>query len=386
MTPRLATALMFVVNGATVGTWIALIPGIQASLRATATEMGIAMLAAAAGALVAMPLTGQVLMRVSSRRLLTATALLFPLLAPLPLLAGTPVALTLLMLVFGAATGAMDVTMNAHGLALEQARGRAILSSLHAGWSVGGLLGAGGVAIAAALTVEPLIEAVMAGTTLWCLALVVSRRVGDGSVRSSDAARISLPSAAVLPLGLLAIAVGFVEGGLSDWSGIYLRQDMGATPEVAAAAFGVFALGMTVGRLGGDAVNERIGAVGLLRGGLLLTALSLGGLLLGGQPWLALLGLVFAGAGVANAMPLLFAAAGRVPPHGPSLSAVFTMAYTAYLAGPPVLGFLADQVGLPLTLSMLVLLAVIVALAAGRAPGVARSGSPGVPTRGGAAR
>lgn len=372
MTPRLATALMFLVNGATLGTWIALIPAIQVSLGATATEMGIALLAAAAGALVAMPLTGQLLVRVPSRRLLTATALLFPLLAPLPLLAGTPVELTLLMLVFGAANGAMDVTLNAHGVALEQARGRAIISSLHAGWSIGGLLGAGGVALAAALTVEPLIEAVAAGAALWCLALVVSGRVGDGSVRTTDGARISLPSSAVLPLGLLAIAVGFVEGGLSDWSGIYLRQDMGAPPEVAAAAYGVFALGMTVGRLGGDAVNERIGAVGLLRGGFILTALSLGGLLLGGQPWLALLGLAFAGAGVANAMPLLFAAAGRVPPYGPSLSAVFTMAYTAFLAGPPIIGFLADQVGLPLTLSLLVLLAVLVAVTAGRAPSMAR--------------
>jgi MFS family permease len=381
MTPRLATALMFVVNGATVGTWIALIPAIQEGLRATATEMGFALLAAAAGALVAMPLTGQLLVRVSSRNILVGTALVFPLLAPLPLLAGSPLALALLLLVFGAANGAMDVSMNAHGVALERGRGRAILSSLHAGWSVGGLLGAGGVALAAALSIDPMLEAAAAGVGLWLLALLVSRRVGHGSVRSTDGGRVSLPSRAVLPLGVLAVSVGFVEGGLSDWSGIYLRQDMGAAPEVAATAYGAFALGMTAGRLGGDALNERLGAVGLLRAGLLLTALSLAALLILAAPLVALVGLAVAGAGVANALPLLFAAAGRVPPHGPSLSAVFTMAYTAFLAGPPIIGFVADRVGLPLTLGLLVVLAVVVALAAGRAPGLARPAAAGQSSR-----
>jgi MFS family permease len=370
MSPRLATALIFVVNGAAIGTWIALIPWISRELDASRTEIGLVLLCSAAGALVSMTLAGQLLTRVSSRRLVAVSALVFPLLAPLPALAPSIGVLAVVMTAFGAANGLLDVSMNAHGVAVERALGRPIMSSLHAGWSIGGLLGAAGVALAAGLGVDAPTEAVLSAGLMLVLALVTIPRLGTGSIRTQGGSSIALPSRAVLPLGLLAVIVAAVEGGISDWAGLYLERDLGADPGLAAASYAVFALGMAVGRLSGDALNRRFGAAPLLSGGLVVTAVSLGAVLVLAHPAAAIVGITLAGIGVANAIPLVFSAGGRIPPSGPSLAAVFTMCYTAFLAGPPVIGAVADRIGLPTTLGLLVVAAVAAAIAAPRAPGI----------------
>ncbi|HKZ92298.1 MAG TPA: hypothetical protein VJZ50_09170, partial [Candidatus Limnocylindrales bacterium] len=150
----MSTFLLFVVNGAVVGTWIAAIPGVKADLGASATQMGLVLFSASVGALVSQQITGQLLVRVSSRRMLTGAALVFPLLTVLPLLAPDLLVLAGVMVAFGAFNTAMDVSMNAHGVALETSGGRSILSGLHAGWSLGGVIGAVGVAVAIALGID----------------------------------------------------------------------------------------------------------------------------------------------------------------------------------------------------------------------------------------
>ena len=132
-------------------------------------------------------------------------------------------------------------------------------------------------------------------------------------------------------------------------------------------AFTGFSLGMAVSRLCGDTINERLGAARLLRGGMTLVAIALGTLLLVGQAAPAVIGFALCGLGVANAVPLLFSAAGRLEPPGPSLAAAFTLGYTGFIAGPPVIGILADQFGLPRTLSLLLVAALAVAALGGRA-------------------
>ena len=363
MTQRTATFLMFAVNGFVVGTWIASIPGVQVSLAASATEIGIALLFTAAGSLVAMPITGQLLAHVPSRRLLIVTSLTLPFLAPLPVLAPSVPLLAVALFVFGALNGAMDVSMNAHGVTLERSLGKPITSSLHAGWSIGGLFGAAAVALAVALAIPPQAEILAASTAIWVVALVAGRFVGEGSIKTEGAGRISLPSRAVLPIGLLAIGAAFTEGGLADWAGIYLRQGVGSDASVAAFGYASFSLGMAVGRGFGDGVRQRIGSVRMTELGMLVVAVTVALLLVVQDARVALLGIAVAGAGVSNAIPQFFNAAGRIPPSGPSLSAVFTLAYTAFLAGPPIIGVMADTVGLTFALGLIVVSAVVVAIA-----------------------
>lgn len=367
MTPRLATFLVFAVNGAMVGTWVAHIPWLQDQLGISKAVFGFCLLCMAAGALVAMPLTGHILDRLPTAIVVRWTALVFCLMLPLPLLATSPYMLAVVLFVFGASNGAMDVAMNAHGVAIQELLDRPIMSSLHGGWSVGGFTAAGLVALSAAAEVDPRAESLIVGVTLFLISLWITRRVGASSAHSSEGHGLALPTRPVILIGGLCFLVMLTEGAIGDWSGIYLRHDNGASPAAAAMAFTGFSLGMAIARLGGDFLNERIGASRLLHIGAALVAMALGALLLVGQTVPSVVGFALCGLGIANAVPLLFSAAGRINPPGPSLAAAFTLGYTGFIVGPPVIGVVSDQAGLPRTLALLVLALVVVTVFGGRA-------------------
>jgi MFS family permease len=364
--PRAATTAVFFINGAMVGTWIAHIPYMQDRLGVSKATIGFALLCMTLGALVAMPITGQILHRRPSARVVRSAALVYCLLGPLPVLAGGPVALGLGLVVFGVFNGAMDVSMNAHGVAVERELGKPIMSSLHAGWSFGGFFAAAAASLTLAIGVDPRTETVAMTVAMWLTAFLVTARLGDASTHDEDATGFALPSRGVLLLGLLCFLALVVEGALNDWSGIYLRHDLASGAAAASLGFAGFSLGMALCRAGGDVVNAHVGPKALLRGGMLLVAASLGALLLIAQPVAAVIGFTLAGLGVANGVPIMFSAAGRVPPSGPSLAAVFTVGYTGFLAGPPIIGLLADAIGLPATLGLIGAAAVVVAALAGR--------------------
>jgi fucose permease len=263
----------------------------------------------------------------------------------------------------------MDVAMNAHGVAVERQLRKPILSSLHGGWSLGGFAGAGFVAVTAAAGVDPRRESLLVGVALWLVALWITRRLGRASAHSETGSGFSLPSRAVLLIGGLCFLTMMTEGGIANWSGIYLRHDANASAAVAALAFTGFSLGMAVARLGGDVLNERLGAGRLLRSGMVLLALMLGCVVLIGEAVPAVIGFALCGLGIANTVPLLFSAAGRLQPPGPSLAAAFTLGYTGFIVGPPAIGITADHVGLPKTLWLLVLAALTVAALGSRATG-----------------
>jgi len=367
MTPRLATTGVFLVNGAVVGTWVAQIPALQARLEVSRATLGLCLLSMAAGAALAMPLTGHLLERRSSAAVTRVAALVFPLLVPLPLLAGGPLALAALLLAFGAANGVMDVAMNAHGVAVERALGRPVISSMHAGWSIGGFAASGAVALATAAGLDPRLEALLAGLALASAALVLGRSLGAAAAPRERGGGVTWPSRRVLLLGALALFAFMTEGAIDDWSGVYLRQSLDAGAAVASTAFAGFSLGMAAGRLGGDALRARLGTLTLLRAGMTLVALALAALLAVGAPLPAIVGFALAGLGVANGVPLLFSVAGRLDPPGPSLAAVSTFGYAGFIAGPPLIGLLSDATSLPATLALVAVCALAVALLAGRA-------------------
>ncbi len=369
MSPRLATFLVFSVNGAMIGTWVAHIPWLQGHLGISKATLGLCLLCMAAGALVSMPLTGHLIDRRPTATVTRSATLVFCLMPALPLLATSPYMLGAILFVFGASNGAMDVAMNAHGVAIQKKLNRPIMSSLHGGWSVGGFAAAGLVAVAAAAGLDPRVESLLVGVALLLLSLWITRRLGAANAHSSAGHGLALPTRPVILIGALCFLVMLTEGAIGDWSGIYLRQDAGASPAAAALAFSGFSLGMAIARLGGDVVNARIGAGRLLRAGTALVAIALGSLVLIGEMVPAVVGFALCGLGIANAVPLLFTAAGRIHPPGPSLAAAFTLGYTGFVVGPPVIGLLSDQVGLSRTLALLVLAPVTVTVLGRRAIG-----------------
>jgi MFS transporter len=368
MTPRAATFSVFFLNGAMIGTWVAQIPFVQERLDVSKATIGLTLLCMAIGAMIAMPLTGQVLDRRSSATVTRTAALVYLPLLALPLFAPTPALLGLALVLFGAANGAMDVSMNAHGVAVERTLGRPIMSSLHAGWSFGGLAGSGGVAIAVALGLEPRIEGVIASAVLWLAAVAITTRLGGASAHSEHGSSgFAIPSRGVLLIGALCFLVMVTEGAMGDWSGIYLKHDLGAGASAAATGFAGFSLGMALARLAGDGLARRWGSGRLLSAGMGLVTAALAATLLIGEPAVAVVGFALIGVGIANAVPLLFSAAGRVPPSGPSLAAVFTVGYTGFIVGPPLIGVLADAISLPAALGVLCISGLAVTLLGSRA-------------------
>jgi MFS family permease len=368
VTPRWATTGVFFVNGAGIGSLLPHVPYLQERLDISKSVVGLCLLAMAIGALVAMPVVGQVLQRVPSRRVVRIASTAYPFAIALPLLAPSPVGLAGLLFLVGVTNGWMDVAMNAHGSAIERDEGRPIMSSLHAGWSIGGVIGSVGAALAAAAGVDPRVYVACAAAVLLLAGTWFAGRIGDAAVQAErDESRVVRPSRGVLLLGLLAVLGLLMEGAMNDWSPLYLRQDLGADPSVAAAGFATFSAGMATGRVAGDALTRRLGLERLLRGGAALASLSLAATLLAASVPVALVGLFLVGLGVANAIPLLFSAAGRTEAPGPAIATVSTMGYSAFLGGPPLIGFLADRVGLSWALATICLGTATVVLLGGRA-------------------
>jgi MFS family permease len=367
VSPRLATAGVFFTNGAGVGILLPQLPYLRERLDISKGVLGLCLLGMTAGALVAMPIAGQLLNRHPSRRVVRAAVTAYPLTLAFPLLASTPVSLSALLVLVGAANGFLDVSMNAHGAAIERDRGRPIMSSLHGGWSLGGVAGSGAAGLASAAGADPRLYLAVAAVLLLGLGALASSRIGHASVAGDGApAGLAVPPRSILLLGVLCILVMVTEGAMNDWAPLYLREDLGTNAGVGAAGFAAFSAGMALGRFGGDPFTARLGAERLLRGGALLAAVALGGLLAFASPAVAIAGLVLVGLGVANGVPLLFSAAGRTAAPGPAIAAVGTMGYVAFLGGPPFIGFLADAVGLPGALATICVAAGIVALFGGR--------------------
>jgi fucose permease len=288
----------------------------------------------------------------------------------LPVLAPRPWLLAPALMAFGAGSAAMDVAMNAHGVHVERAAGRPIMSSLHAGWSLGGAAGSGFAAAVAAAGIDPRAGVAVASALLLCGVLAATRRAGEGVAAEGAAApRFARPPRAVVVLALLCFLTMVTEGAMGDWGGLYLRRDVGSSAALAAAAFAVFTAGMTAGRLIGDAVNRRIGRARLLRAGAIVTGAALAAMLAIGTVPAAVAGLFAVGLGVSNGVPLMFSAAGSRPDvaAGAGIAAVSSMGSIGFLAGPPFIGFLAQAASLPWALATLVLAALAVLAFAGRA-------------------
>ena len=273
--------------------------------------------------------------------------------------------------------GSLDVTMNAHGVAVEKRYDRAILASFHAAFSIGGL--AGGVigALAAAADVDVRVQLAVVAAIAAAIGLTWSRRflgADEDAVGRVEPVFVR-PPRRLLALGLLAFACLLIEGASADWSAVYLRDDLGTTAAVAAIGFTAFSVTMTLGRVFGDRLVDRFGPEAVVRLGGTVAAVGFGLALVASAPVPAIIGFACLGAGMSGVVPIVFRASGQVPgmTAGVGLAAVSSTGYLGFLIGPPTIGGLAELFGLPVALGVLVLLAAAVALLA-RTTRYARAG------------
>ncbi|WP_433478108.1 MFS transporter [Spirillospora sp. CA-142024] len=376
---RVAVTLAFAAHGLLGAAWVARIPQIKEHLGLGEGAMGVALLGAPVGVVAAVRFAGRIVGRWGSATTTTAAGVAGALsLVPLGL-AGNLGALIVSLLLMGASLGLMDVAMNAQGVAVERGYGRPIMSGLHGSYSVGTLLAALiGSAAAHADVPVPLHLAAAAGV-LTVLVVLGCRGLLDRSADAlpepdEDAPGARRPGGETYrsgrwPLALLGIIglCSFVgEGAMADWSAVYLRENLGTGPGVAGLGYAGCAVAMTVGRLTGDQVVARFGPVPVLRAGSLVAALGLGLGLAAGDPTAAVAGFTLFGLGAAVVAPVTFSAAGNMPgvPAAAGISRVTGVGYLGLLGGPPVIGFIAQGVGLTWALAVPVVLVGLIVLLA----------------------
>jgi MFS family permease len=355
------TAIFFA-NGLCIGAWAAAIPEIKTLFGLSDARLSIVLLAAGVGGLTAMPVAGVLPPKIggTGRSLRISGPLTAILLAALPqtyLLSQGIGFLIACAVLFGFVNILMDVPMNAHASVVETNWGSAIMSSFHAAWSAGGLVGSalGGFLIArgAGPSIQLGIEAGIA----FAIAVAASLTIGVGDTRAATRV-FALPERKLLALSLIAFLAVFAEGSVTDWSALYMSSEVGSPSGAAAIGFSSYALMMIVGRLVGDSVVRIIGRPRIILYGAAMLFIGIGLAIGPASEPAAVAGFALVGLGVANMVPAAFsasAAAASSPSLGIAMSA--TMAYAALLIGPPVFGAIATVSSLRLAFAILLLAA-----------------------------
>ncbi|TBN43872.1 MFS transporter [Paracoccus subflavus] len=342
---RWAVSALFFANGLVVGGWAPKLPAMMARLGIGESTAGLLVLALGVGSICLMPVFGALVARRGSAHAARLAAVLF---APSLIwisLAPSVWTVAAAVLLFGGLIGGMDVAMNANAVAVERARRRAIMSSCHGFWSLGGVAGAGAGGMLIQTLGETghavLVTLAVAAILAWALPRLLRDPPGAEHVHQP----LRLPRRP-LPylIGLMALASMIPEGAILDWAAVYLQREMGAPLSLAGWGFAACAATMAVMRFLGDGLRRRLGAVRTLR---LSSVLAMAGLALAGlapSAAVAIAGFAVAGIGIANMVPIAFSAAGNLPglAQGIGLSVVTTMGYSGILLAPGTIGFLAE--------------------------------------------
>jgi fucose permease len=367
---RFAVATMFLVNGFIMGSWAPQIPFMLTRHHITEFTLGLLILLIGAGAIAAMSWTGWLINHYGSRKVIVAFALASCAMLALVVLApNIPLAIPALALM-GASLGAMDVSMNANAVEVERRLNRAIMSSSHGFWSLGGFVGggAGGLLIARyGVAVHALI---VAGVALLLLFISMPYLITEAHHHEAhrDKPKYVWPKgAAIYILGFMALFCMIPEGAVLDWAALYLGKELGADIAVSGFAFAFFAGAMALMRFLGDGVRNRFGAVATMRASTLIATAGLLASGLAPDAWLAIAAFAIAGLGIANAVPIAFSAAGNQPGLSPGagISLVTLIGYSGILVAPSTIGFVAEHIGFRSTFVTLALFLSVVVMLAG---------------------
>ena len=336
------------------GSWVAHIPYVKAKLGLSDSELGLLLFAMPAGLLIMNPFTGWIVARLGEARTCFWAAVGLTVAICIPLNAPNPAVLAIGLLLLGLNAALINVAMNTCATNLERAQGIVIMSSCHGMWSLGGLLGSGIAGTVITLHVSPPVHVmVMAGLILLLTFLLQPALAQIPSTDRSDSggkagSSFVRPNRDLLLMILIGLALAMGEGAAFDWSAVYLRETLGTSSQIAALGFASFSLTMTGFRFLGDAIIPKIGAKRWLQIGSVLAASGLLFAIALPYPPTALVGFALLGVGCSLGAPILYAAALRVPgiPPAAGLATFATFSFIGFLAGPPIIGFIAEGFGL----------------------------------------
>ena len=362
-----AIRILFFVLGMAMGVWGAQVPAVKQHYGLDEQMLSLALLAAAGGAVLCLLTAGALVAHFGARGCVRVAGLVMLLAVASVLQAQQLGLLFALMLLLGAGSALFDVAINAEGNALEMASPRKVMSGLHAMFSLGGMAGA---LLCAGLHRAGVAPDVQLAATALAMAAALGASVGALSSQRTDSeespAPVAWPRGILLWMGVLTALCMVAEGSMYDWSALFVRQELGTDAATGALGFAAFSAAMAIGRLFGDRIRERFSPVALMRGSGVLATAGMALALTTAAPAVALLGFMLVGLGLANVVPVMFAAAARVPGIAPAhgVAAVSSVGYLGFMVGPPLIGALARWSSLTTALWAVALFAVLMGAAA----------------------
>jgi predicted MFS family arabinose efflux permease len=351
---RRATLLIFLVCGIGVASWAPMVPLAKHRLDINEADLGLILLLLGGGAILTMPLSGLLIARIGNRSVILIATVFIAAVLPLLTYLSTSTGLGAALFVFGAGVGALDVAMNSHAVVVQQKLGKPIMSSFHAMFSIGGLIGSIGLGLLMLPGLSPTLSAMIISLLLLVVVATQYKYIlplepgpaGDHSFR--------FPKGPVILLGVFCFIFFLSEGAMLDWSALFLKDNRGFGPAMAGAGYAVFSVAMAIMRFSGDRLIYRYGSKKIVLYGSVLAAAGLLIAVIVPGPVAALGGFMLIGFGAANIVPVLFSAAGNMQGYSPgiALAAVTTLGYTGQLAGPALIGFVAYFTQLPVALGL----------------------------------
>jgi MFS family permease len=364
---RIAVKVAFFVNGFVLASWQARLPRIQELFHADDGTISLVLLSSAIGAFAAMPFTGWVIIKNGSRRITVFAAIAYCALVPVIAFSPNLLALGALYFLMGISTGMLDVAMNAQAVMVERIYKKPIMTSFHALFSIGMILGPVSASLFIDLGLDLgyhliIISAASLLAVFWASQNLIQDK--PDPLTKHDGPLFRLPNQALISIGIITFCGMLAEGAMSDWSVNYMQNIALASKTLAPIALSAFATSMTIGRIFGDKIRALLGDKKMIALGGLLATVGLSLALTWPTPYASIAGFFLVGLGLSSIVPIAYSIAGnaRSLPPGVGLAMVTTVGYSGFLFGPPVIGFIADGFTLRVALGFVALLLMLLTI------------------------
>jgi MFS family permease len=369
---------VFFVHGFLFASWTAHIPVLQKHLDLSDGRLGLALLGAPIGSVLAIGVAARLLPKVGSRPMVRLALLGYCVSGPFIGLTGSIGTFFVAFLLWGFFQGLLDASMNTQGIAVEQLSGRVLMPGFHGSWSsgalVGAVTGAAAVGLGVSLSEQLLTLAVPCLLVVGWLStrMIDDQRASDDDLASSSGGtggRRGVLQRDLIVLGGIAFADMLCEGAAADWAAVYLRNSLHALPLVAGLGFATYALAMLIVRLSGNRLFTRFPAHRLLPLLAVIATVGFAGGLIIARPVGVLIGFALLGAGLGSVVPMTLRAAGAVDnvDTGRAVASVAGCGWAGYVVGPVVIGAIASATTLHIALFLIPALTGTVAVATGTA-------------------
>lgn len=365
MNDRHSTRIVFFIAGMITATWAVIVPFAKMNTGINDAVLGTLLLCLGAGAIISMPVAGALTARFGCKNIIIISFFIMVFTTPFLSFVTHPIILGMFLLSFGIGVGLFDCVMNIQAIIVEKNAQKALMSGFHGMFSVGGIAGAGLMTGFLALGMNVIVSTfVMLLLAVFLFVMSLGHLLSD--INHSEGPIFAIPKGIVLVLGIVCFIVFMVEGTALDWSAVYLVDSKHMNDSLGGLGYTAFAGAMTIGRLSGDYIVNRVGALRVVIIGAIIAIIGFYFIITGIQLYSLLFGYILIGIGCSNIVPVMFNQVGKqnTMPQVIAVPAVTTLGYLGILAGPAGIGFIAHHSSLSHAFVFVAMLMVIVLIMA----------------------